>query len=163
MRKVSISPALFAVCALVLGACASGKAIRTSSNTMIIQASAAPACRASGAADVAQQVAAIETIRAGYDAYVVVGADSQNNVVATRGPGTVSTSGQGTYGNGQVRYQETSTYNPGMPIIAGSHDSSLAIRMYRAGEPGYENAIPARDILGPDWEQKVKSGVSSCL
>ncbi len=130
---------------------------------MIIQATAAPACRASGAAEVAQQVAAIETIRAGYDAYIVVGADAENNVIATRGPGSVTTSGQGTYGNGQVRYQETSTYNPGMPMIAGSHDSSLAIRMYRSGEAGSEYAIPARDILGPDWEKKVQSGVSSCL
>ena len=146
-----------------LAACASSQAVRTSADTMIIQTSAAPACGANGAAKVAQAMAAIETIRAGYDAYIILDAASANNVQVSQGPGTVYTSGTVTYCGNYGTYNGTSTYQPGPTIISGSHDQSFAIQMFKAGQPGAERAIPARDVLGPDWATLVKEGVNSCL
>jgi hypothetical protein len=67
------------VLVLALAGCARGEAVRTSANTMMVQTSAAPVCGGGGALQVAQRVAAIETIRAGYDRYIITGGQSQNN------------------------------------------------------------------------------------
>lgn len=149
--------------ALAITGCAGGQAVRTSGNTMIIQVGAAPVCGGQGALRVAQQLAAIETIRAGYDRYIIVGAQSQNNVVVSQGPGSYQT--QGTYtGNSQSGfYNATTSYRPGPTVVAGSHDQGLAVTMFREGEPGASNAIPARETLGPQWQDKVKNGVRNCL
>jgi hypothetical protein len=40
---------------------------------MIIQTGAAPICGGAGALKVSQQLAAIETIKAGYDRYIITG------------------------------------------------------------------------------------------
>ena len=58
---------------LALGGCARSEAVRTSANTMIIQTGAAPICGGTGALKVSQQLAAIETIKAGYDRYIITG------------------------------------------------------------------------------------------
>jgi hypothetical protein len=145
--------------ALAVAGCASGQAVRTSANTMIIQTGAAPICGGSGALRVAQQLAAIETVRAGYDRYIITGGQAQNNVVVAQAPGTYNTTMSGSNGF----YHGTTTYTPGPAIVAGSHDQGLAVAMFREGEPGAEQAIPARDTLGPDWQEKVKNGVRTCL
>jgi len=51
---------------------------------------------------VAAKRAAIETIRAGYDRYVIAGAQSQNNVNVTQMPGQARTSGTTTYVPGSM-------------------------------------------------------------
>jgi hypothetical protein len=66
--------------ALALAGCASSQAIRTSANTMFISTSAAPVCGGQGALRVAQQQAAIATLRAGYDRYIITGGQAQNEV-----------------------------------------------------------------------------------
>lgn len=62
--------AVLAIATIVAG-CASGSVIRASTDTIIVQASAAPACGMQGAGQYAAKVAAIETIRAGYDKYII--------------------------------------------------------------------------------------------
>lgn len=48
--------------------------------------------------------------------------------------------------------------------MAGSHDQSLAVKMFREGDPGYENAIPAREALGSKWPEMVKAGsINTCF
>ena len=145
--------------ALVLGACARGQAVRTSANTMIVQTSAAAVCGGQGALAASQRLAAIETIRAGYDRYIITGGEAQNNVRVSQLPGSYNT--EGTYGRGS--YQATTTYQPGATIVSGSHDQGLAIVMFHEGEPGAQQAIGAREALGPEWEDKVKKGVNFCL
>ena len=100
---------------------------------MIIDAGAAPACGSMGAAKVAQM------------------------------PGQYQTSGTASYGRGFGTYNATTTYVPGPTIVAGSHDRSLGVVMFRNGEPGAENAIDARQALGAEWQDLVKSGVHTCL
>jgi len=146
-----------------LSACAGAQATRTSANTMIIDAGAAPACGSMGAAKVAQKSAAVETIRAGYDRYIITGGQAQNNVSVTQMPGQFQTSGTAMYGRGYGTYNSTTTYVPGPTIVAGSHDRSLGVVMFRTGEPGAENAIDARQALGAEWQDLVKSGVHTCL
>src|SRR6478609_10886616 len=91
MRTMKIMIAAIAVGGLT--ACAGAQATRTSANTMVIDAGAAPACGPQGAAKVAAKSAAIETIRAGYDRYIIGGAASQNNVSVSQMPGSFQTSG----------------------------------------------------------------------
>ena len=145
--------------ALLLGACATGQAVRTSANTMIVQTSAAAVCGGQGALAASQRLTAIETIRAGYDRYVITGGEAQNNVRVSQLPGSYNT--EGTYGRGS--YQATTTYQPGPTIVSGSHDQGLAIVMFHEGEPGAQQAVGAREVLGPDWEEKVKKGVNFCF
>jgi len=145
--------------ALILGGCARGEAVRTSANTMIIQTGAAPICGGTGALHVAQQLAAVETIRAGFDRYIITGGQAQNNVSVSQMPGSYNTTA--TYGGGF--YQGQTTYQPGPTIVAGSHDQGLAVVMFREGDAGAQQAVSARDVLGPDWPDKVKSGIRTCL
>jgi hypothetical protein len=145
--------------ALVLGGCARSEAVRTSANTMIIQTGAAPVCGGMGALRVAQQLAAVETIRAGYDRYIITGGQAQNNVVVSQMPGSYNTTA--TYGGGF--YQGRTTYQPGPTIVAGSHDQGLAVVMYHESDAGAQQAVSAREILGPEWSEKVKNGILTCL
>lgn len=151
-----------ALAAVALAGCAGGNAMRTSANTVMVQASAAPVCGPEGAARVAAQTAAIETIRSGYTRYVINGGDAQNNVRAYALPGQ-------TYHQGNVRvagahgfYSGTSTYVPGPVIVAGRHNQNLYVTMFRPGDPGYENALDARSTLGPEWQERVRNGVRTC-
>ncbi|WP_245305924.1 hypothetical protein [Bradyrhizobium sp. LTSP849] len=133
--------------------------MRTSANTMIVQTSAAAVCGGQGALAASQRLAAIETIRAGYDRYIITGGEAQNNVRVSQLPGSYNT--EGTYGRGS--YQATTTYQPGPTVVSGSHDQGLSIVMFHEGEPGAQQAVGAREVLGPDWEEKVKKGVSFCF
>jgi hypothetical protein len=144
---------------ILCAACASGEAVRTSANTMIVQAGAAPICGGRWALRVAQQLAAIETIRAGYDRYIITGGQAQNNVVVSQLPGTYNTTISGT---GSM-YQGTTTYTPGPTIVAGSHDQGLGVIMFREGDSGSQQALSAREILGPNWQEKVKNGVRTAF
>ena len=144
---------------LLIGGCAGAEATRTSANSLLIDAGAAPACGSAGAARVAAKAAAIETIKAGYDRYIITGGAAQNNLTVTQGPGTFRTTGMVSGGF----YSGTTTYQPGFPIVAGSHDRQLGVVMFRRGDPGFENALDARQQLGPDWQDQVKNRILTCL
>lgn len=151
------------VLALPLAACAGAQATRTSANTMLIDAGAAPACGPQGAAKVASQSAAIETIRAGYERYIITGGSAQSNISVTQMPGTVQTYGTANYGGGFGTFRATSTYTPEPTIVSGQHSRSLGVVMFNAGEPGFSNALDAREVLGKDWQELVKNGIRTCL
>jgi hypothetical protein len=129
------------VLTLSVSACASGSAIRTSQNSAIIQAAAAPVCGGIGAAQVAQQQAAIETLRAGYDRYVVTSGASENNVRVSYVPGSATTYGT-VYGNS---VHMNTTYQP-QTMVSGNHSQSLNIVMFKDGDVGAANAISAREV-----------------
>lgn len=159
MIKKLLTGTAFVLSALTLAACTSSDTIRTSANTAIVRTSAAPVCGGTGASRVAQKQAAIETIKAGFDRYIIMDAASANNVQVVQGPGTYHHSG--TYNRGF--YSGTTTYQPGMPMVYGRHEQAFAIRMFRDGEPGAHQAIPARQTLGEKWPELVKAGsVNTC-
>ena len=133
------------------------------SNTIQVSTTAAPACGQRGAQQVAIKRAAIETLQRGYDSYVVLGAEAQNNVrVVGHTPIVANTYGSGTvnaYGNTATYRGQSNTYfSGGQPIVGGSHDQGLAIRMYRATDPEAANAVDARRTPGPDWQKIVAKG-----
>lgn len=158
--KVVIATACFG--ALMLTGCTSSSAVRTSQNTAIIKTSAEPLCGSQGAARVAEKQAAIETLKAGYDRYIITGAASSDNVSVTQMPGHYNTYGTANmYGN-YGTYSATTTYQPGPTIVSGSYDQSFAIRMFKDGEPGANQALSAKDTLGPKWPEIVKNGINFC-
>lgn len=145
--------------AIGLAACTSSSTVRTSADTAIVQTSAAPICQGAGAARAAQKQAAIETIKAGYDRYVIIDAASANNVRVTQGPGSYHTTG--VVNNGW--FNGTTTYRPGPTMVSGHHEQAFAIKMLRETDPQAVYAISARETLGDNWEQLVKAGnIGTC-
>jgi hypothetical protein len=139
------------------GGCTNSSAIPLSADTVQITTSAAPVCGATGAQSVAIRRAAIETITRGYDSFVVVGGGYQNNVgVIGYTPVVAHTSGVATAYGGMAHGHATTTYSGGQPIIAGSHNQGLVIKMFRADNPAGANAVSARRTLGPNWRQAIE-------
>ncbi|MCV0395915.1 MAG: hypothetical protein K5872_06625 [Rhizobiaceae bacterium] len=140
---------------VALSGCVGTNTVQTSADTVIIQTRAAPICGTAGAARTAQKQAAIATINAGYDRYVIYDAASSSNVRVSQMPGTSQTSGFITAGG---NLHATTTYTPGPTIVSGGHSQDFAIKMFREDEPGADRALSARDVLGPEWEKAVKAG-----
>ncbi|QYK43168.1 MAG: hypothetical protein KF887_08750 [Paracoccaceae bacterium] len=147
----------------LLSSCASTSVTPVARNQIIINTSAAPVCGSSGAQGVAARMAAVETIRRGFERFVIVGAQSANNVgVIQRSPtyatttGTLQNYGNTTYGNA------TTTFGGGGPMIYGSHDAALGVVMLNRADPGYSNGVDAKGVLGPKWQEMVEKGITTC-
>lgn len=148
--------------ALMLTSCVQSSAMRVSQNEVIIQTSAESMCGSTGALKAAEKSAAVETIKAGYDRYIITSASAANNTYATQMPGRYNTYGTvNSYGSFGT-LNATTTYTPGPTIYGGSHDQAIGVRMFKDGEPGAANAVSARETLGPKWETMVKGGVRIC-
>lgn len=122
---------------------------------------------AQGAQQVALKTAAIETLARGYDRFVIAGARSANNLrIVGRAPvtantwsnttGTVQTFGRSATYSGTG--SSTTRIYGGTPIIGGSHDQGLAVRMFKPDDPGYDQALSAKQTLGPKWQEAVQKG-----
>lgn len=135
-------------------------------DTVQITIQAAPVCGQVGAQNVALRRAAIETINRGFDRFVILGGGYQNNVgvvgytpIQAQTYGTATATG---YGNmAFVQGHATTTYSGGYPIIAGTHNQGLVVKMFREDDPAGANAVPARTTLGPKWPEVIKQGMTS--
>jgi hypothetical protein len=156
------SYAVFVAIAAALSSCAASSAMRVSQNEVIIKTRAAPICGDVGAMKVAQKQAAIETIKNGFDRYVIVGEQARDTTQVVQMPGSYQTLGTATYGGGFGSYSATTTYQPGPTLVTGGHHEDLGVRMFKTGDAGYEQAIDARSILGPKWAEIVKDGQFTC-
>lgn len=142
---------------ILVAACASTDVTPLSRNEFLITTSAAPACGTSGARRVVTRMAAVQTIRNGYDRFVIAGARTQNNVtVVPTGPSSAYTTGQAMTHGDMTYGSATTTYSGGSVMFFGSNDADLHVIMLRPGDAGYENGIDARQALGPDWERLVR-------
>ena len=163
MRYIMIS-----ALALLTSACVQTSTMPLAADVVQITARAAPACGAEGAEKVAIKQAAIETLKAGYDRFIVVNGSSQNNI-AVIGTTPVVANSYGTataYGSGNTASaygSSTTTYSGGQPIFGGSRDQSLVVKMFRATDPQSANALDAKSILGPDWQTEMTSKNNNCL
>lgn len=155
---------LGAAAALTLAGCVSTDVTPVAQNIVIISTSAAPVCGGRGAREIAFRQAAAETIRRGYDLFIIVDSASANNVgVVGYTPTTYSTNFNATgYGNSVYGNATTTAYG-GSPIIGGSHDQSLAIVMFRFGDPQGVNALDAKHELGADWQAIVAAANNTCF
>lgn len=147
---------------LLLSGCANTETVRTSANTFVLYTSAAPVCGSMGSLKIAQKMAAVETIKAGYDRYVFIAGDMENNVTSYTAPGTYHTNGQlNVFGN-SAYYSSSSYYQPGPTYFSGGHDTYLHVKMFKKGDKGYSKAVSARETLGENWQKLVSEGVRSC-
>ena len=135
---------LLAACALLSG-CASTSVMQTSANTAEITVDAAPVCGTTGAQKVAYEDAAIETLRAGFDRFII-GADA--------GASNLSGAVTGADVTGSP-YQSSGISST---TFLFHHHERLFIHMFRPGDAGYDDAVDARSVLGPRWEAKVRNG-----
>ncbi|MGO8095098.1 hypothetical protein [Rhizobium leguminosarum] len=159
MFRTTVAVSAFAV---LLSSCVQSSTMRVSKNQMIIQTSAEPMCGSVGAAKAAQKQAAVETIKAGYDRYIITSAAAASNVTATQMQGHYNTYGTINSYGGYGTVKATTTYTPGPIIYGGSHDQSIGVVMFKDGEPGSNQAVSAREVLGPKWAVIVKDGVNIC-
>lgn len=153
---------------MLIGGCANANVIPLAQDTIQITSSAAPVCGMTGAQNVASQRAAVETLRRGYDKYIIVGGQYNNNVgVVGYTPVVANTTGTATaYGNRNYATaygQSTTTFSGGQPIIAGAHNQGLVVKMFKADDQAATGALDARSELGPDWQDKVANNSLTCL
>ncbi|MGD9925104.1 MAG: hypothetical protein AB7V13_27210 [Pseudorhodoplanes sp.] len=149
---------------LSLAGCAGASVIPLAQDTIQVTSAAAPICGMTGAQNVASQRAAVETLRRGYDRYMIVGGGYENNVgVVGYTPVTANTTGSATAFGNTAYGQATTTYSGGQPIIAGAHNQGLVVKMFKAEDPAGANAIDAKGSLGADWQKKVESNSLTCL
>lgn len=153
-----------ALCAMALSSCASSSITQLAKNRAVVSTSAAPICRTTGAASVANQMAAITTIKQGYERFVVVGFGTENNTQLVRtGPTYADTSGSFNRFGNTVYGSSRTTYGGQTTFVSGSNDAQMEVVMLKAGDPGYEEGLDAKTVLGPEWRKKVEEGVASCL
>ena len=82
------------------------------------------------------QRAGVETIRRGYDKYVLLDHGTGSVITGVNQYGQVSRAGKG----------------------------SVIVKMFKEGDPAGANALSARGLLGPSWQEIVnKKEKSSCL
>ncbi len=111
-----------------------------SQSSFKISTEAEDLCGAKGTRQIAFREAAIEVIKRGEDRFVVVGDQSRSEIT-----GGIFT----TYGG-------FDTY--------GTNTQDMVIQIVRKGDPGFSDALSARQTLGPDWQAIVAKGSSdSCL
>ena len=145
---------------LAIAGCARSTAIPVSQDTVVITSQAAPVCGSVGAQKVAFRQAAVETIRRGYDKFLIVGGQYQNDIgVVGYTPVMAHTTGSVYGGN----LNATTTYSGGEPIVAGSHRQGLAVKMFRDADPAGSNALSARGELGSKWAELVKNDTVTCF
>lgn len=153
---------------VLVGACAKTSVVPLAANEVQVTASAAPACGRTGAQEVAIKTAAIETLGRGFDGFVVLGGDYQDSVrVVGTTPQTAYTTGSATaYGTGSTvsAYgQSTTSVYGGQPVWGGRHDQVFVLRMLHADDADFSQAVDARSVLGPDWQEQVTKGApNSC-
>lgn len=108
-------------------------------------------------------MAAVETLRHGYERFIVLGAQNENNVgVIQRAPTSSYTTGTATlYGN-TAYGNSTTTYSGGGPIFYGTNDADLIVQMLTPKDRMFSDGVDAKEVLGENWEKFVESGVKTC-
>lgn len=188
--------------AVAVAACANTSVMPISKDTYQITASVDSECGATGAQQIALKRAAVETIRKGYDKFLIVDNEYSNNVRVVGYTPVVAKTTEKTkattvdkHAKAQPRHKgphhkhdhrrkasrdrhanttvhrshekiktrTTTTYSGGQPIIDGTHDQELVVKMFEADDPAGADAVSARETLGPDWQDAVASKTTTCF
>lgn len=147
-RTITIFGAL-GLCA-TLAACAHSSTIQLNANTIAVTVSAAPACGITGAQRVAYEDAAIQTLRRGFNRFIIVESGEQDSLAGViNGPVSAST------------YGSTTTVSGGFSTLIRHHHQQMIVKMFHAGDPMAGRAVSAKSVLGPKWQEKVENGPPS--
>jgi hypothetical protein len=118
----------------LIAACAQTSVQPLSQTMFKVATTAAPACGAKGARDVAYRTAAIEVIKRGQDRFIIM-ADQSGSELA---------------GMTYSQYGGLQTYN--------SNLQNMVVQVLATGDPQYANGLSARTTLGADWQAIVAEG-----
>ena len=144
---------LLVVLPVVLVGCARTSTAPVGADTIEITVHVGTICDGRDAERLARRHAAVETIRRGFDDYVVVGSFGGDHK-ADEEPATARTTLSGS--SGRTLFSEDA------PLLA--HHRVLTVRMFRAGEGDSAATVSARAVLGDEWEAVVAKGAPNlCL
>lgn len=150
--------------AVVLGltACARTEIIPTARNQAVVSTNAAPVCGTDGALRVANQMAAVATLRQGYERFYLSAVGTDSNVQVHQVPGSTSYTTGTVNVVGDTAYGNFQTYTPPTTVVSGRNYAQMQVSMLNRGDRGYQNALDAKQVLGPDWREKVANGIRTC-
>ncbi|MDI3337020.1 hypothetical protein QKW60_11410 [Defluviimonas aestuarii] len=135
MRTIGV-----AVSVLLVAGCVETSVQPLTQTSFKISSEAEDLCGAKGTRDIAFRTAAIEVIKRGADRFVVVGDQSHSSI-----QGGMFTS-----------YGSFETY--------GTNTQDMIIEIIQTGDRRFNNALSARQTLGPDWQEIVAKGApTTCL
>ena len=110
-------------------------------------------CDRTDADRIAHRQAAVETIKRGFEDYIVIDSVGGDHV-EDFAPLTARTN---LYGG-----STTTLFSEDAPLLA--HHRVLTVRMFRAGQGDSAETVSARAVLGSDWETLVTRGApATCL
>lgn len=164
-----LKPLIVPLVTLAVAGCARAAVMPLAQDTVQITSHSAPVCGGAEAAQkVAFQRAAVETIRRGYDRFVILsGAGQTETRLLGYTPTTAYTTGTATatrFGNTATAIgSSTTTVSGGVPIVAHAHNEDLIVKMFKQGDPAGANALDARQQLGPAWQDAVNKNTWTCL
>lgn len=153
---------------IVLAGCTTSSVVPFSQDTVQISvADLGVMCGRRGVNKVAFRRAAIETIKRGYDDFVIVDYQYEEPLrfFGTTAPqyATVPTPGL----PGGLHDQATIKVGGGDPIYERQAENSMVVRMFKADDNGVENARgrlhSARGVLGRDWRKRIAEDPDICL
>lgn len=131
----------------VLTGCARTSTVPVGEDTVEITVHVGTICDGRDAERLARRHAAVETIRRGFDDYVVIGSVGGDHV-AEEEPATARTTLSGS--SGRTLFSEDA------PLLA--HHRMLTVRMFRAGAGDSATTVSARAVLGDEWEAVAAKG-----
>ena len=138
---------------VVLAGCATTSTAPAGADTIEITVHVATVCDGADAERLARRHAAVETIRRGFDDYMVTGSVGGDHA-AYDPPATARTILHGS--------DEGAFFSEDAPLLA--HHRVVTVRMFRAGEGDSTRTVSARAALGDDWEAIVAKGApNTCL
>lgn len=126
---------LAAAMAAALCGCALSSTTQLSQDTVRVEASTAPICGSTSVQKIALRQAAAETIRRGYDRFIIV--------------------------DDKAAVQRIYTNIPG--FAPPSHSNEVVVKMFRESDRAAGNTISARETLGPDWKELSSKTTMTCL
>ena len=131
----------------VLTGCARTSTAPVGTDTIEITVHVGTICDGRDAERLARRHAAVETIRRGFDDYVVIGSAGGDHM-AEEEPATARTTLSGV--SGRTLFSEDA------PLLA--HHRVLTVRMFQAGEGDSAATVSARAALGDEWEALAAKG-----
>ena len=131
----------------VLTGCARTSTAPAGEDTIEITVHVGTICDGGDAERLARRHAAVETIRRGFDDYIVIGSVGGDHL-AEEEPATARTTLSG--GSASALFSEDA------PLLA--HHRMLTVRMLHAGEGDSAATVSARAVLGDEWEAVVARG-----
>ena len=122
--------------------CATSRVEQISDNEFSMSTLASPVCDTAGQKKAQLKAAAVNTLERGYDRFRVFARDDTGKLVQEIDfSGVISLAGY-----------DTSGLNP---LAVDIPHLKMQVRMYHNEERGAAGAIPAREVLGPDWKKEL--------